>query len=122
MFQNRVYPIDRAKLPGILIFNKSEDVEYTTVSFARMQNRICSFDIEVYVRGAENYDNDLDQICLEIEEALSVDLTRGGHAKDTRITSFQADFNSDSEQPVAVARLTVEVTYQVRENNPDVSI
>lgn len=122
VFQSRVYPIDTAKLPGILIFNRSEDVEYTTVSFARMQNRNCSFDIEVYVRGTANYDNTLDQICLEIEEALTTDLTRGGNAKDTRITSFQADFNSDGEQPVAVARLTVEVTYQVRENNPDVSI
>ena len=122
VFQSRVYPMDKAKLPGILIYSKSEDVEYATVNTPRMQNRICSFNIEIYVRGTANYDNDLDQICLEVEEALYTDLTRGGNAKDTRILSFEADFNGDSEQPVAVARLTVEATYQVRENNPDISI
>jgi hypothetical protein len=53
---------------------------------------------------------------------LYVDLTRGGDATDTRITSFDADFDGSGDQPVAVATLTVEVTYQVRENNPDISI
>ena len=109
-------------LPGILIYNKSEDTQYQSISIPRLQERTSQFDVEVYVKGTANYDDTLDQICLEIEEALTSDVTRGGNAIDTRILSFESDFNGDGDQPIAVARLIVEVRYQVRENNPDVSI
>nr|BAR35091.1 Phage minor tail protein U [uncultured Mediterranean phage uvMED] len=122
VYQSRVYPMAASRLPGILIYNKIEETEYRTVNSPRLQERVSTFNIEVYVKGTANFDDSLDQICLEIEEALSVDLTRGGNAEDTRITTFEADFNGDGDQPVAVALLTVEVRYQARENNPDVSI
>jgi len=122
VYQSRVYPIHGSKLPGILLYNRSEETTYETVSTPRMQNRRCEYQVEIYVKGVANYDNTLDQICLEVEEALYTDLTRGGNARDTRITSFDAEFDGGGDQPVAVATLTVEVTYQVRENNPDVSI
>lgn len=122
VYQSRVYPIHGSKLPGILLYNRSEEITYETVSTPRMQNRRCEYQVEIYVKGVANYDNTLDQICLEVEEALYTDLTRGGNARDTRITSFNAEFDGGGDQPVAVATLTVEVTYQVRENNPDVSI
>lgn len=122
VFQSRVYPMHASKLPGILLYNKSEETSYETVSAPRMQSRTADYQVEVYVKGTSNYDDTLDQICLEIEEALVFDLTRGAHASDTRITSFDADFDGGGDQPVAVATLTVEVTYQVRENNPDIPI
>lgn len=122
VFRSRVHPIASNKLPALAVFNKTEEVLYGTHSAPRLQERIAVYDIEAYVKANIDYDNTLDQICLEVEEALTADLTRGNSARDTRITSFAADFNGDGEQPLAVARLTVEVTYQVRENNPDVSI
>ena len=122
VFQSRVYPMHGSKLPGILLYNRSEEISYQTVGTPRMQERRCEYQVEIYVKGVANFDDTLDQICLEIEEALYTDLTRGGNAKDTRITSFDADFDGGGDQPVAVCTLTVEVTYQVRENNPDVSI
>jgi hypothetical protein len=122
VYQSRVYPMHGAKLPGILIYNRSEDTSYDTINPPRLQTRRCEYQVEVYVKGVTDYDNKLDQICLEIEEALFADLTRGGNAKDTRIINFDADFDGGGDQPVAVCTLTVEVTYQVRENNPDVSL
>ena len=122
VFQSRVYPMHGSKLPGILLYNKTEDTTYETVSTPRMQSRRCEYQVEVYVKATADYDDTIDQICLEIEEALYVDLTRGDNATDTRITSFDADFDGSGDQPVAVAILTVEVTYQVRENNPDIPI
>lgn len=120
VFQSRVYPMHGSKLPGILLYNKSEDTTYDTINPPRLQTRRCEFQVEVYVKAVSDYDDTLDQICLEIEEALYEDLTRGGNAKDTRITSFDADFDGGGDQPIAVSTLTVEVTYQVRENEPDI--
>jgi len=122
VYQSRVYPISGPKLPSILLFNKAEEIEYQTIGTPRLQMRTAEFELEIYVKGVSGYDDSLDQICVEVEEALYTDLTRGGHAQDTRVTNFSADFNGDGDQPVAVATLTIEVQYQVRENNPDVSI
>lgn len=112
----------RSKLPGLLIYNKAEEIEYRAITSPRLQHRTASYDVEIYVMATENYDNDLDKISVEVEEALATDTTRGGNAEDTRIISYDIDFNGDGDQPVAVARIAVEVTYQVRENNPDVII
>ena len=122
VFQSRVYPMHGSKLPGILLYNRSEETSYETVATPRMQTRLCEYQVEIYVKATSDYDDTIDQICLEIEEALYVDLTRGDDATDTRITSFNAEFDGSGDQPVAVATLTVEVTYQVRENSPDISI
>jgi hypothetical protein len=88
----------------------------------RIQERTVSFTLEVYVKGVSGYDNSLDQICLEVEEALYSDITLNGNAANVMISDFSADFNGDGDQPVAVATMTVDVLYRVRENNPDVAI
>jgi len=122
IYQSRVYPLAANKLPGLLIFSKSENVEYSTMGLPRIQERTVSFTLEVYVKGVSGYDNSLDQICLEVEEALYSDITLNGNAANVMISDFSADFNGDGDQPVAVATMTVDVLYRVRENNPDVAI
>lgn len=122
VFRNRTHPLSASKLPAIAVFNKAEEVLYRTIDAPRLQERTATYEVEAYVKGTSDYDNTLDQINLEIEEALYTDLTRGGDAMDTRIINFISDFNGDGDQPIAVSRLTVEVKYRVRENNPDVSI
>ena len=122
IYQSRVYPLAADKLPGLLIFSKSENVEYSSMGLPRIQERTVSFTLEVYVKGVSGYDNSLDQICLEVEEALYSDITLNGNAANVMISDFSADFNGDGDQPVAVATMTVDVLYRVRENNPDVAI
>ena len=122
IYQSRVYPLASDKLPGLLIFSKSENVEYSSMGLPRIQERTVSFTLEVYVKGVSGYDNSLDQICLEIEEALYADITLNGNAANVMLSDFSADFNGDGDQPVAVATMTVDVLYRVRENNPDVAI
>jgi hypothetical protein len=78
--------------------------------------------VEAYVKGTTGYDNTIDQICLEIEEALYANRTLGGNAQDVMITGFEADFNGDGDQPVSRATLTIEVQYQTLEDNPDVAV
>jgi len=122
IYQSRVYPLAADKLPGLLIFSKSENVEYSSMGLPRIQERTVSFTLEVYVKGVSGYDNSLDQICLEVEEALYSDITLNGNAANVMLSDFSADFNGDGDQPVAVATMTVDVLYRVRENNPDVAI
>ena len=119
VYQSRVYPIAANKLPGLLVYSKEESVEYSTMGIPRIQERTVSFTIEMCVSG---YDNSLDQICVEIEEALYADITLGGNAANLMLRDFSAEFNGSGDQPVALATITVDVLYRVRENDPDTTI
>jgi len=116
VFASRIYPLEQAKLAGLCIYTSNESTEYDTISPPRRQTRTLQVIIEIYASATSNLDNTLDTSCKEIEEALYTDLTRGGYAKDTRVISFESEFNGDGEKPVGVGRLTVEVIYSNREN------
>lgn len=121
VYQTRVYPLAENKLPGLAIFTKTEDTEYATIGPPRTQIRTLVVSVEIYVKAITNFDDSLDAISVEVEQALYTDRTRGGLAKDTRITSFDADFSGDGDQPVARATLDVEIEYATLENNVEVA-
>lgn len=122
VYKSRVYPIASNKLPGLLIYSKDEETEYNSMGLPRIQERTARFTLEIYVKGVSGYDDSIDQICLEIEEAIYANITLGGYASNTTVTSFDADFSGDGDQPAGLATLTVDVLYRVREDNPDVAI
>jgi hypothetical protein len=116
-FASRVYPIESARLPGIIIYTESEANNYVTIGLPRTQRRTLRVSVEVYVNGVSNYDATLDLICAEIEDALYTDLTRGGYAEDTKVINFDSQFSGDGNQPVAIGVLTVEVEYHSTEGS-----
>ena len=66
-------------------------------------------------------DDGLDQICLEVEEAIYNDSALNALIKDVYMSSFEADFNGDGEKPVATGRLTVVCQYITAENDVETS-
>jgi len=117
IFRSRIFPLEETNLPALCIYTKSETSEYDTIGLPRSVNRILDVAVEAYVKGVSNYDNTLDTIAVEMEEAIAADITLGGLAKDAQITAFEADFAGDGEQPVAVGRFTVTVEYRTVEND-----
>lgn len=122
VYQTRLFALGEEKLPAICVYTKTEATEYATINPPRTQMRSLDVNVEFFVKGTANIDNTLDQIALEIEEALYTDLTRGGYAKDTRITDFEADYTADGEQSVGVGRFTVSVTYSTIENDIETAV
>jgi len=122
VFVSRVYPIAADNLPGLALYTMDESSEYTTTGLPRTVMRQLSVNVEAYVRGNTNYDDSLDTICSEIEVALYTDLTRGGYAKDTKVTSMDSEFSGEGDQPVARATLRVEVVYATKENDPTTAV
>lgn len=117
VFRSRIYPLESNKMPGLCVFSKSEDVTFDTLTRPRSINRVLEIGVEAYVKATSNYDNTLDTIAVEVEEAIASDVTFSGLAKDTQVTSFEADFSGEGEQPVAIGRFTVEVIYRTLEND-----
>ncbi len=117
VFRSRIFPLEETNLPALCIYTKSETSEYDTIGLPRSVNRVLDVAVEAYVKGVSNYDNTLDTIAVEVEEAIAADITLGNLAKDAQITAFEADFAGDGEQPVAVGRFTVTVEYRTVEND-----
>lgn len=122
VFRSRIFPLEDTSLPALCIYTKSEVSEYDTIGLPRSVNRVLDVAVEAYVKGVSNYDNTLDTIAVEVEEAIAADVTLGGLAKDAQITAFEADFAGDGEQPVAVGRFTVTVEYRTVENDVETAV
>lgn len=122
VYRSRVYPLAEGKLPGLCVYTGSETSQADTLTRPRVKTRNLEVMIEAYAVATTNLDDTLDQICTEVEEALVVDVTRGGKAKDTVVTATEIEFGGESEKPVGIARMTVLVTYQHRENDVETAI
>lgn len=122
VYRTRVYPIEEGKLPALLIYADSEVAQIATITPPRTQMRVLTVRVEAFVKGVSNYDNLLDTIAEEVEEALAVDVTRNSLAKDTRVTGFEAEFSGEGDQPVATGSFTIEVDYATLENAVDVAV
>lgn len=122
VYQTRFYPLAEAKLPALTVYTKSEATEYGTINPPRTQMRTLEVTVEAYVSGNSGVDDTLDTIAVEVEEALATDVTRGGNAKDTLITSFDADFSGDGENPVGVGRFSIQVVYVSLENDVETAV
>lgn len=117
VFRSRIYPLESNKIPGLCVFSKSEAITFDTLTRPRSINRVLEIGVEAYVKATSDYDNTLDTIAVEVEEAIASDVTLGSLAKDTQVTSFEADFSGEGEQPIAIGRFTVEVIYRTLEND-----
>ena len=121
IFASRLYPLNTQKLPGIILCTETESTTDLSMRPPRTQMRTMSVTAEIYVRGVSDYDDTIDTISAEIEAALYSDLTRGGFARDTRVTGFSAQFSNDGDQPVAYAGVTIQVDYVTIEGSPESS-
>jgi len=118
VFTSRVYPIQSAKMPGLCIYTSSESIQVQTLAPPRGLVRTLEVSVEAYVENTDP-DDVLDDISAEVEAAMATDLTRGGYAKDCRLTSFEAEFAGDVEKPLVVGRMTYEILYSTTETNAE---
>ena len=119
VYDSRVYPMNLDTLPGICVYTPAETSGYLSINPPRTLDKVISASIEIYVQMIDTYDEVLDQIAADVEEALYADLSRDGLAQDTRILSFDSTFSGDVEQPVIMGKLSVEIRYSAVEGSPE---
>lgn len=119
VFDSRVYPMNADTLPGICVYTENETTAYQSINPPRTLDKTITASIEIYVQMIDTYDEVLDQISADVEEALYTDLTRNGLAQDTRVLSFDSTFSGDVEQPLIMGKLTVQIRYSAVEGSPE---
>ena len=121
VFESRVYPLETASLPSLLIYTKSETSEPIVIGSNRLLERTLSVAVECYVKATSNFDDSVDTICKEVETAIAADPTLNSLAKDTFLESTEIEYNAEGEKPVGFATLTFNVNYYNQEQAPDVA-
>lgn len=119
VFQTRFYPLASAKLPGLAVYTNSETIEATTVARPRTMVRTLEVIVEGYAQAKTGLDNTLDQINVEVEEAIAADSTLNNLVKDIKLTSVEVDYGADGEQPVGTIRMVFEAMYVTLETDAE---
>lgn len=122
VYASRVYSLTNAKLPAVLIYTQTESAQEQAFSSKRIQTRVLEVICEGYVRALDTYDDLLDTIAVEIEEAILDAPELGGLAVNTELTGTEVAFSGDGEQPVGTVRLTFAVQYRTESGSPETAI
>lgn len=121
VFQMRIYPLQAAELPGLLVFTNDEAAVRTSFPAPSLMERRLELVIEGYAKATSNLDDTLDGIAKEVEVAIAGDYTFGGKAKSTTLRSTQIQM-VEADQPIGLVRLTFDVMYYALDNAPDVAL
>ncbi len=122
VFVSRAYPIDRAKLPGLLLYSPSEDSGREDSPTDSMR------DLTIQVHGisaiSENLEDELDDIALEVEKAIDGLGEIGGLAKiyhgiQGTVSTIEGD---DAEKPHGAIAIEFLYTYRTVAGSPDVAV
>ena len=122
VYESRVYTLQEDTLPSLVIYTKSEASEPVVMGADRVMSRELSVVVEAYCKATSDFDDTIDTISKEVEEAIMADRTLGGLAKDTYVESTEIEYTGDGEQPVGYVTLTFLTNYYVQETNPDVAV
>jgi hypothetical protein len=122
VYESRVYTLQENALPALVIYTKSEISEPIVIGTDRAMSRELSVVVEAYCKATSNFDDTIDTISKEVEEAIAADRTLGGLAKDTYIESTEIEYTGEGDQPVGYVALTFLTNYYVQETNPDVAV
>lgn len=131
VFSNRANesgnPFDSSELPALNIENDTDRVTSRSVGsqvapHAREEERTESFKIAAGVQASANVDDMLDQICLEVEQAIYADIFLGyPSAKlttDARLINTTFRFDESGKTPVGIAEMVWEFDTWINNTNP----
>jgi len=121
VFQSRVYPIEDASLPCLLVYSTSEDSEVTEMASPRPMTRILNVVVQGVV-SATQPDDTLDLISKEVEVALAGDVSINSLANNSFLSSTEIEFNADGAKPIGTVMLNYLVEYRNVDNDPETAI
>ncbi len=122
VFVSRVYPLENASLPGISIMTDNDVAEIDNTS-ATNGNRIVWANLGLIIKAhvqesASSLDDTLDQIEVEVRQALLSDITLGGLAKDIWWISSDITLEGENAKPIGLAEILFNVSYRVAASDP----
>lgn len=118
VFQSRVYPVQSAEMPGLLVYTTGEEV--TDQSVGLIIGRTVQVVIEGCAKASADLDDTLDQIAKEVEIALASAVTVGGKSVLLSYEGCDIEFD-ESNKPAGVISLRFNALIYTQRSTPDVN-
>ena len=121
VFQSRVYPVQVAELPGLLVYTTSEtsEVYEAGTTGTRSIKRNLTVVVEAFAQHLTALDDTLDTITKEVETAIANSSGLDALCEDWFLESTEISLLGDAEKPTGKASLSFNVTYFNIENDPE---
>jgi hypothetical protein len=109
------------------VMNDSEQIVARAIGsqaapHARMEQRTITFKVRGVVKANSALDDTLDQICKEVEIAISADIFFAGLTDDARLVSTNYQLDAAGEKPVGIADMIWEFDTWAANTAPDVRV
>ena len=110
VYTTRVHPLNEDLLPAISVYTGNEVSDRYNIGVTDVTRNL-SLEIDIYVRETGTFDDDVDAIAVQVEEAMANDFTINGLVKSSVLTSTAIQFDGEADQILGVAKLTYAVKY-----------
>lgn len=121
VFDSRVYPVEDADLPCLLVDQGNETSRIESMGLDRITERTMELVVVAKVKQNTSYRTLINTIRKEVEVALAANQGIGG-AKYVQPVSCEIELAGEGEKPVAMATMTFEVPYYTALSTPDTAL
>ena len=109
-------------LPLMLVYLGSDAGDLMTVTEDRIEERRAELTIITLCKDGGDMEDLLDQMFLEVQQAIATDPTFGGLVKEIGAPSLEPDVDDSLEKPAGMNRITYPITYYLAGSNPALSL
>jgi hypothetical protein len=118
VFENRVHTLQEDQLPALRVYTNNGASRAQSVGMERVRERGEELMVECCAKAATGFDDQIDAMILEVEQALDANQGIGG-AKSVELRSIQIDMDDEADREIGIARLTFDVLYYTALGAPD---
>ena len=125
VYESRIYNFDTTMLPALNIMTTNEEIDEELSSRSSsgfLLVRRLGVEVHALVMASSNSDDKVDQICAEVEAAVSANSSLQSLVKEITLRSTELELLAEAEQPVAKATITFEAVYATLEHDPEVLV
>src|SRR5262249_8060575 len=110
VFPSRVRPIEEPILPTIQVYANSETSEIWQEA-PREYERKLSLSVQITAKADDSLEDVLDQIALQVEDALRQDHTLGESCRDVVLTGTELTLNQNGNTLIGSCVITYDILY-----------
>lgn len=125
VYPSRVYPLAKAKLPGLLVYTPDEGSARENTSMGEVPELMRDLIVQVHgiVRISANLEDEMDDLAQEVEVALDTlddisGLVKNYHGLQGTISTLSAE---EADHPYGAIALEFLYTYRTASGQPDIS-
>jgi hypothetical protein len=120
VYQSRVYPVQAAELPCLLVYALSESATEETVEADPTVRRDVEIRVEARAAAAADLDDTLDQVAKEVETALAAGVTVGGQGVELAYEGVEISLAEEGDKPHGEAAMNFRAVLFTQSGVPDV--